>query len=321
MTGYSRFKLLACAAIVLFGAAFFRSENLMAAEPLKVNLRFRADFQGQTVRVGDVADITGGTAAERRRLANLDLEDLTQRTQLLEFTRRRVHLRCLLSGVSRAKLSVAGPSKCLVRATYVTVPAMREEPRKLKQVDPDEIALQEIRETLAKRWQVPVSEVQAELTQPIPGLLKFASGPDPVSIRAYLPAATRPGTVRAKLIARLASGRVLTSTAEVAAAIASRNKQGVRGAGYSPDRRPQNHTAPTTPKQLGPIVVRPRDTVRLVARKGNLRVALAQAEVIKSARIGDMVELRNPKSRKKLSARLVSASQAVIELSNEPQTP
>ncbi len=309
----SRFRFSAFSALVLCGVAVSQIRVLGAAEPVNVRLRFRTDFEGQTVRVGDVAELTGGTAAQRRKLANLDLERLTQRTQVLELTRRRVHLRCLLSGIARRDLSVTGPSQCLVRATYISVPEVPEEPRKLKAIDPDEVAIQQIRDVLAKRWQVPQQEVSVHLTQPIPGLLKFAQGSEPISIRAYPPANLQPGTVKLKIIARLASGRVLTSTAEVAAGY-GRAKAGPTQL-VGPQRQASgNRTAAPKPKQLGPIVVRPRDTVRLVAQKGQLRVALAQAEVLKPARIGEMVELKNPKSRKKMSARLVSASQAVIEL-------
>jgi len=322
MIGSSRLRLVAFATMVLCGAAVTQMQVLRAAEPLRVRMRFRTDFAGQTVRVGDVAEVSGGTVGQRRKLANLDLESLTQRTQTIEVTRRRVHLRCLLSGVGRDELSIAGPSQCRVRATFIAArtPIPEEEPRKLKPMDPDKAAVQAIREVLAERWRVPQSEVSLHLTQPIPGLLKFAQGPEPVSIRAYPPANLQPGTMKLKIIARFASGRVLTSTAEVAAGYGKSKLGAIQQMGGRVVA-PRNQTTPAKPPQRGPIVVRPRDTVRLVAQKGRLRVALAQAEVLKPARVGEMVELKNPKSRKKISARLVSASQAVIDLSNTPTNP
>ena len=322
MIGNSRLRLVAFATVVLCGAAVTQMQVLRAAEPLRVRMRFRTDFVGQTVKVGDVAEVSGGTAAQRRKLANLDLESLTQRTQTLEVSRRRVHLRCLLAGIRRDELSVVGPSQCRVRATFIAAPkpTPQEEPRRLKPVDPDKAAVQAIREVLAERWRVPQSDISLHLTQPIPGLLKFARGPEPISIRAYPPANLQPGTIKLKIIARLVSGRVLTSTAEVAAGYGKSKPNAIHQVSGRVVT-PRNHTMPTPPTQRGPIVVRPRDTVRLVAQKGRLRVALAQAEVLKPARVGEMVELKNPKSRKKISARLVSASQAVIDLSNTPTNP
>lgn len=71
---------------------------------------------GQTVRVGDVASVFGGTAWDRKNIAQLDLESLQDQSQC-SITRKQVEMRLLLAGYQRNSIQVTGPPFVQTRLT------------------------------------------------------------------------------------------------------------------------------------------------------------------------------------------------------------
>ena len=61
-----------------------------------------------------------------------------------------------------------------------------------------------------------------------------------------------------------------------------------------------------------PVVVRPRDTVRLVARKGGLTVIISAAESLQQGSVGDLIRVRNLQSNRVITGRVASREEVTI---------
>jgi flagellar basal body P-ring formation protein FlgA len=85
-----------CLAAVL--SAVLTANGLCAAEPVIVELQAESKVQLAVVTIGDVAQISGGDAAIRERVARLDLADVKPREQSLIVTRRVLDYRIRLAG-------------------------------------------------------------------------------------------------------------------------------------------------------------------------------------------------------------------------------
>jgi flagella basal body P-ring formation protein FlgA len=65
-------------------------------------------------------------------------------------------------------------------------------------------------------------------------------------------------------------------------------------------------------RDTSPVLVKPRDRVHLVARKGRLTVTLTDAEVLKSGRLGEYILVKNPSSGKQVTGRVLSRSEVEV---------
>ncbi|MGB7346365.1 MAG: flagellar basal body P-ring formation chaperone FlgA [Pirellulaceae bacterium] len=72
---------------------------------------------GQTVRIGDLADISGGSIVDRDRISQLDLETLRTSAQPCEISRKQIEMRILVDGYQRTQIGVTGPESILIRST------------------------------------------------------------------------------------------------------------------------------------------------------------------------------------------------------------
>ncbi|MEX2285673.1 MAG: flagellar basal body P-ring formation chaperone FlgA, partial [Planctomycetaceae bacterium] len=61
-----------------------------------------------------------------------------------------------------------------------------------------------------------------------------------------------------------------------------------------------------------PILIRPRDSVRLVARKRGLTVIVSSAEALQAGRRGDTIQVRNTTSKKIITGRVVDQSEVEV---------
>jgi flagella basal body P-ring formation protein FlgA len=62
------------------------------------------------------------------------------------------------------------------------------------------------------------------------------------------------------------------------------------------------------------IVVRPRDTVNVTARKGNLTVSMQGGVALEKGGVGDTIRVRNPTSTRTITARIVAPGKVEVSL-------
>ena len=67
-------------------------------------------------------------------------------------------------------------------------------------------------------------------------------------------------------------------------------------------------------KAPAPYIVKSRDSVELVARKGGVVVSIPNAQILQSGRRGDLVQVRNPRSQQIVTGRVVSGTRVEIRL-------
>src|SRR5690606_2905259 len=75
----------------------------------------------------------------------------------------------------------------------------------------------------------------------------------------------------------------------------------------------QIHDVATVRRETS-LLVRPRDIVRVTARKGTLKIALNAAEAIDGGREGDLIRVRNPTSGKIITGRVAGKNELELEL-------
>ncbi|MGI9515709.1 MAG: flagellar basal body P-ring formation chaperone FlgA [Pirellulaceae bacterium] len=68
-----------------------------------------------------------------------------------------------------------------------------------------------------------------------------------------------------------------------------------------------------TAAAASPVLVRPRDQVTAIAVKGSLRITMSGMEVMRAGKAGDMVPLRNPRSRKVVYGRVLDSARVELE--------
>jgi flagella basal body P-ring formation protein FlgA len=67
-------------------------------------------------------------------------------------------------------------------------------------------------------------------------------------------------------------------------------------------------------KENDPVLIKPRDAVRLTARKGNLLFSMPGAEALQSGRMGEMVRVRNTASGKIVLGRVTGPGEVEVPL-------
>jgi flagella basal body P-ring formation protein FlgA len=202
---------------------------------------------------------------------------------------------------------------------------------------------------LTEAWGVDTDAVRCRLMQPLEESL-FSSDASADDLGVVLPHNPRPGTMRVKLLIH-EQGRlrdtidISVSTQLYAEVVVAQTNlprhhvlqeidlisrwQAVSKPGESTPQSALVGKSLTMPLRAGQIVqaryvsatsvaaepvVRTRDTVRLVARKGALTITLSDAEVLQNGAIGDRVRVRNPNSKKIVTAVVVSRNEVAVEM-------
>ncbi len=306
--------------------------------PIRVQLKPQAVVapRSSVVMLSDIAEISEVTLLQRRQLETLDIADFPANQSSLQIDASLVRFRLELASPRLAAFQVMGASQVAIHRSATATH--------------DEHVQQVIQLALAEAWGVDPSAVRVKLLQPLEAEL-FAGVRSPDDLDVALLPQPRPGNNRVKLLIH-EDGR-LTKTDEILVcsqlfaeqAIAAHDLQ--RGqtlephmltTHWQPVSRPDQMVSPSTlvGKQLNmplrrgqPVhprclvsarpqtpqpVVKPRDRVRVVARKGNLTVTLVDAEVLQAGTVGDNIRVRNPETNKVITARVVSADELTIRL-------
>jgi flagella basal body P-ring formation protein FlgA len=316
------------------------------ADPAIVHLKRSVSVDHDVVVLGDVAEVTAGTAALERRLKSLDLLDRENAADSETVSARHVQARLLIAGIDRKSITVTGAPECEVSfgtkrvvqtSASTSVPAVRTN-------TPDDLVAQAV-ESLAKVWLASPEDVDVKVVSspsesqgPIPG----------ATPELELPAKVEPGRVQAR-IRWLRDGRIertdqFTFEARLRQTIVLAAHSVERGVPIRPqdlveDRRMMStRVDQVRAEQVVGLVARrglsqgdqisikdlaaPRTTpmvqarngVKVVARKGNLAVTLQMAEALEPGNKGDVIRLRNLQSGQIISGRVVSSQQVEIPL-------
>ncbi|MFP6762640.1 MAG: flagellar basal body P-ring formation chaperone FlgA [Planctomycetaceae bacterium] len=326
-------------ATVLSGAVVVGTCACAAAgQPVTIILHDSVEAPGPVVRVGDLAELQGGSPAARRAIAGLDVVD-TQSSRPGVISRRLVEVRLLLSDIDSSLYRLTGPKK------IVLLPRGREATASI-----DSMVTASIQLAYAERLSVPIDEIAVTLTQPVrdfgnTGLDRH------VLTRPFLPSRLGFGNVRLRL-GVYADGKLLLSTVSVAVVVHRLRPVAVALQDISPgeilqashievSRQPVSSAVPAVsldqligrtarrsigigqhvgvrdvstalPRKNEPYLIKARDRVRIVARKGTLTVVANAGEAMQNGRRGDTVRVRNSTSRRVISAKVISSTEVQV---------
>ncbi len=214
----------------------------------------------------------------------------------------------------------------------------------------DQIVLHPIRMSLAEHFGVSLAEIDVRLTRPLASSAESSLDDPNLKLTPVVPINTRPGSARigvavhkngsllrtlyvdvearliktiVKAIGTIERGQEFTSANTVTQRVPL-SAQMLRSiaTGVIGKRASRRISAGDIVKSYDvrdvkvdePMVVKQRDTVRLVARKGTLRVTVSSAEALQSGRIGDMIRVRNTQSRRIVTGRINSSTEIEVSL-------
>lgn len=123
------------------------------AAPVTVALRPTVHVGDRLIRIGDVARISGGDAAQRSRVAQLDLVEFEPDESTLDVTRTLVQARLLLGGIAPAEFRIEGAA--IAQVSCLTAPGAERQ------------ALDAVRRAVAAETAVPEEDVVVLLAQPL----------------------------------------------------------------------------------------------------------------------------------------------------------
>ncbi len=280
-------RRIAAALLLLAGPA------ARADDPLVVDLPAQAAARTSIVTVGGVARVTGGTPAERARVAALDLAELKSRDAGVTLTKRAVEFRIKLAGATAA---VTGAERTAVAADR-------------RPVTPDEV-VPAAREELLRKLPPSMAGATAELVAPVVVRLPEIPAAEKlvVAARPHAPV-TRPG--RAQMDVTLSAGGEQLLVFAVQFDVQAGAPQPLAALPPIPG------AAAIPPAPTGPPVVRARQRVTMTARVGAL-VVTAAGESHQDGRVGEVIRVENVDSHKVLRARVTGPGRVDIELGETP---
>ena len=321
--------LSAAAALLLLPAASLAA----ASEPVLIVLRPQARVHRELVRIGDVTELSGGSEPLRRRIAELDIAKAGAGP--LEITRWQLRIRLTLADIPPNAFRLAGSERATVLADRAEIGA------------PDIVGA--IQTRLAKQFGVKAADVEVRPLAKVEPITLTGVPPEQVRLEVVLPLRSPLGTIRTQVLVYAGKEVRRTITLPVDAAVylhvARARTRIARGQAFTEENiaierqrvrsrygivtaadvigRYARRTVPAgeviseydlddTGSVEKPVLIRPRDVVRLVAKKGNLIVVVQAAEALQEGREGDIIRVRNPRSRKILTGRVVSDSEVRI---------
>lgn len=308
-------------------------------EPVTITLKPSVAVEDKIVLIGHIAEVSGGSETVREKIKQLDIS--APPTDGPEFvTQQHVQIRLLLADVTKQSYRMAGSEKSSIFTADFTVERGLSEAALLS-------ALQQ---TYGGELHLDQADVEVRLTQPLPALDEFASN-DVYEFRPFLPQFPRLGRARIN-VGIYAQDRLIKSiavsvevrqlqTVAIATTLISReqpftkdNVRLERRAFSTPQRESiddsllgltsrraiyvgqsiSSRDAEPAAKEASEILIRQRDLVQLVARKGTLRIVVRTGEALQNGSVGQLIRVRNSDSQKIVLGRVVSSTQVEIAL-------
>jgi len=267
---------------------------------MTIEMLAEAEIDRPTIRVGDVARISGGTDRERDRLLQLDLDDVPAKASSSIVSRTLLEYRLRLSGASVSSFRVTGAAKTRVS---VTPPELSE----AAFIRAAAIALADRLDTTPDRLNV---RLASRFDRP----LWSAQLGDAVRLEGRVMSrvqANQPTKIEVDVVS---NGRIReTVPIYVEMPIAPAGAVVGKESPAFSDLGVKSRTTPLSNAVPGTMPVKMRDRVRLIVRVGPVLVqAVGEAE--QDGAPGQMVRVRNIDSGKSVYGRLVDTG--VVEVGN-----
>jgi flagella basal body P-ring formation protein FlgA len=330
---------LRMASIAVALAMFAGVSPAVAQSKLTIKLRGPVvSCSESTIRIKDVADVSGGSALLRHSVSKLDLDEFSTRQQPVQILPQTISYRVLLAGIGRERFAVTGAAKAYVQFA---------EPVDLTNQFADELKRQ-----LSRQFGLNPESIDMAISTDVNALIEKA-GLDPNTISVQAQFGTEIPIGNRSFRVRLADAAGRSSTANIPTRVALYRelvmaKQNISAGemltseNCSRVRRPvesnrvrfasfdqvigNQASAPIQQyslvqsqavqpvKPTSKYVVQPNSLVNIHIRRGGLNVTLKNARARRRGQIGETIEFINPKSRKSVFAKVVDASTAVIEM-------
>ncbi|HWL09048.1 MAG TPA: flagellar basal body P-ring formation chaperone FlgA [Planctomicrobium sp.] len=312
--------------------------SVQAQERVAVRLKPTTVVSGSQVRLGDVADIIDNNPVRRAKLQDLDLADFNPQ-EPMTLDRDYIGIRVQLAGYERESVVLTGES--LVK---ITAPA----PVRLTDLGVEAAAFQE----LTRQFSVSPEDLNVKLTSPFMNGqnndLENLSSPRIEVMRVpQLPLGRTQMTVRIMdgdrmVVSKLASFEVSIRQHVVVATMSlERNNQitphniqeEIRFIDKPVDRLAAQQLlgrrvlSPLKPGEVvtlrhvgdviveeAPVMILPRDPVRVTAKKGKLTVTIPVAEALQQGRQGQLIRVRNIQSNQIITGQVIGRGEVLVHL-------
>jgi len=318
-------------ALLLFPLALLAEQD---TRPVSIVLHPEAHVLGDIVHLGDLCDIRGGSEVLRQRISELDVAEVGA-DQPFEVSQWQLRIRLALADIPLDLFRLDGSERVRVFPERVRI-------GKLDIVNA-------ISTELARQHFVDEGDVEVRLLQAADEVVLANAHRDDVRVEAVLPLNASLGTVRTQVLIYVGGEVHKTIVVPVDAAVyrnvARARSRIARGEAFSEEnvaterqRMRSPHGAVAAADVIGrvarrtvqtgtvvfehhldddgpdedPVLIKVRDPVRLVAQKGGLTVILQAAEALQQGRKGEMIRVRNVKSKKVLTGRVVSDSEVHV---------
>jgi len=337
--------MILAARYILFGmlawAVPIAAQQAGSDSPVRVALRDSATRLDGPVTIGDLADLQGGSASLRRRIAQLDLAtSVDGRTEQEVVSRQDVQVRILMGGIRSSEFQLTGadvvtlqsPQFESVQRHLQTV--VQDHLARGMQVSPDAVRVQ-FRPRTQDLLRLHEAFLQGRSFQPLDhadrllgnrqirmGILNQQSLEAtvliPASCEVEVPVLVtrRPVEIgetldKSNTLVDVEFVRHLTSHSSDPADLLGRAvrrrlqaRQTVRATDVQPKSSSQQNDKET--------VIRNRDLVTVVAQRAGLRIKMVGVEAQRAGKVGDVIPLQNPLSRERFLGRVRSAK--IVEL-------
>ena len=296
----------------------------LAQQPVAVKHR--------TVRIGDVARVVGGTTAQQRFIAELDLETLIDQSEC-RVHKPQVITRLLLSGFSRDEFEVTGPESVMAWRTSPT--QIRDHLlRRIAEALGEQFGMESTNITVRLVGEGPLSEIESAFPEPSFDVRvlppnEFPIGRHRLSVEMSDSAGRR---LQAVLDCQVGvSMRVAIVTQPVARGSVIRSdmvrlvdREIVAKADYAnPGEvvgRTANRYVPSnsillasyllTTRGRAAAVIQRNDLIDVVVPIGSGEIRLKNAQALEAGGVGDVIEVLNPNSGRRINASVVGPNLA-----------
>ncbi len=302
--------------------------------PVRVAMRPAVAHQQPRIAVGQLANITGGTSARRRQIAELDLAVWTDEAQSAEISQNEVLARLLLAGIQPSEFQITGPPRTRVQLAAPGA-AVQEKLRTaiVRHVAQGLHLDQQDVEVMLVITPLQQNELSQRLSAGETQVRPLQHAEQLVGRRRIeLGIFNHQGiTSKVSVAAEVAIYRhvvVTTRPVEPGAAINEANSHVEKRRFESLDAdlvTPGELTGQFARTRLRPQqlvkhgdlgrvrnaernepVIRSRDIVNVVAARGGMKITLRGAEALRSGEVGDVIPLRNPSSKEKIYGRVIN---------------
>lgn len=302
------------------------------AESVQIMLRAKAEVTGDLLTLGDIAQLSGGDPARRRRLAALDVAHAGDAAGPLHLTQAQVRLRLQLSDLPPTSWTLGGPR--VIQVEFLEDP------------NPGTPVLDQIRVDYAKWLGLPAAQLKVTLLYPLAPEIRELSSTH--LIRPIITSEPRLGraTVRlgiyanGELVGNHTAAVEIQSYVDVPVAIDTIE----RGTELTGDlvrweRRPLSdpeavpsaksfvgkqarqtinagqairHTQLTQTITRKKPTIAARRSVRMIAQRGSLKVVVSNGIALQSGFEGDTIRVKNPNSGEVKLAEVIGPDQVRV---------